>query len=117
MTFLPKQIQQQFWNGPNQKADNNCTPDKKKGKTSKSGGYEDQKSGEYSCTQKEMEKVNTDRWLKKCNENLLTLVAPQITKSLGKREAVSPGERLPVTCSFTEQVSLPFLNYSLLQFQ
>ena len=106
MTFLPKQIQKQFWNRPSQKADNNCTLDKKKGKTSKSGSYEDQKSGEYSCTQKEMEKVNTDRWLKKCKyENLLTLVAPQITKSLVKREAVSPGERLPVTCSFTEQVS------------
>ena len=89
----------------------------KKGKTSKSGSYEDQKGVGKTAVHREMEKVNTDRWLKKCKENLLTLVAPQITKSLVKREAVLPGERLPITCSFTEQVSLSFLNYSLLQFQ
>ena len=38
-------------------------------------------------------------------ENLLTLVAPRITKSLVKSEAISLRERLPITCSFTEQVS------------
>ena len=38
-------------------------------------------------------------------ENLLTMVAPRITKSLVESEAISLRERLSVACSFTKQVS------------
>ena len=38
-------------------------------------------------------------------ENLLTIIAPRITKSSVKSETISFGGRLSVTGSFTKQVS------------
>ena len=45
------------------------------------------------------------RMMRQKYENLLTLVASRITKSLVKSEVISLGERLSVTSSLTEQVS------------